>query len=100
MSEFELKAWVEWIWGEWISQKPESVRKAAEAYPPGRYKLLIDGKESVVEYVLIGYTEQDDKTVTAILETEGLMGMLPRQVYGVKLDELIAVEPMKTREIL
>ncbi len=87
MSEFEAKAWIEWVGG-----RPKSVQKAIEQCPPGTYKLkLDDNEESAVEYIVIGYTEQEDGSVTAILRTEGLMGMFPRDVFGVKLTDLIPV---------
>lgn len=93
MSEFELKAWI-----EWLGQRPESVRKAAEEYPPGRYRLRTDGEESASEYLLVGYSEQEDDSVTAILHTDGFMGIMPREVFGVSLTDLIAIDTLKTRE--
>ena len=91
MNQFETKAWIEWVGG-----RPESVQKAIEQCPPGIYKLKLDNdEESVVEYILIGYTEQEDGSVTAILKTEGLMGMFPRDVYDVKLTDLRPVSELK-----
>jgi len=92
MNQFESKVWI-----EWIGSRPESIRKAAEEYPPGVYKLNIDGEASAADYQLIGYTEEDDDSVTVILRTDGLSGMLPREVFGVKLTDLMPIDTLKTR---
>jgi hypothetical protein len=93
MNEFESKLWIEWIGG-----RPEAIQQAAKDYPPGMYKLFANGEYLPADYMLIGYTEQEDGSVTAILETEGVLGMFPRQVFGVRLEELTPINILKTDE--
>lgn len=86
---------VDEAWIEWLSTRPPEIQAVAKTHPPGIYKLrLSDGELSPNEYVLVGYTEADTpgESPTAILHTEGLLGVFPRQVYGVAFTDLIAVK--------
>lgn len=82
---------------EWFDSKPKAVQEAILRKPPGEYKYLAeDGEYHSGTYQIIAYEEADDGTCTTARGfTEGAFGLIPREVFRVKLDRL---HPITLRE--
>jgi hypothetical protein len=84
------------VWVEWLAERPDNVRKVAEAFPPNR-KYRLRGQDPALGnyYIPQQYDEHEDGSVTmtcAKLNDEfPLLGGYG--VFGMKPEGLEAIEP-------
>lgn len=80
---------------EWLNSRPPAIRKLVEQRPPHleyRWKYE-DGTISESTYRVVSYLEPEDGSEpTMVVETEGMLGLFPRQVFGVNWETLVPVE--------
>ncbi len=83
------------VWSQWLSERPENVRKVAEAFPPNRrYRLKTQGTDIGTYYVPHQYDEHEDGSVTmTCAKFNDIMPLLGGYgVFGMKPEELEMIE--------
>jgi hypothetical protein len=82
------------MWAEWLAERPENVRKVAEAFPPNRKYRLKDQDPTLGNYYIPQqYDEQKDGSVTMtcakfndelpFLGGYGVFGMKPESLEAI-----------------
>jgi hypothetical protein len=73
----------------WFNGRPDKVKEVVKLRPPGTYRMK-DGKGgyAAVNYDIIAYDENEDGTITLRVHTDGAFGLFPRQVFGIKPEDL------------
>ena len=86
-------------WSQWVSDRPDNVRKVAERFNPWTlYKLGPDGHRVYV----LGFDEQKDGTVTLTVGISGQFNLVSfeRNVFGINPDDLTECDLPTAEEVL
>jgi hypothetical protein len=70
-------------WKQWVSERPPSVQKLCEQFPPDRLYLLNPTGQRVT---ILSYSEND--TLTVLVSGEYNLVMFEREVFGISPKDL------------